>query len=190
MLAVARRKAAGAPSPRFVIGDMRTFELGELFDLAIIPAHSFQFMLSAADQVAALRCIRAHLVAGASIAIHVDHDLPAGLVEMDGVEHRGRVISEPATGRRYCARWAWSYDNGFQTATLRTAWIEVGDRDVDLRTWELEAMAFHVTGAVEMEHALLRAGFVEPRVVGAFDGSPLVHASPDMIWTARVAPAG
>ena len=61
MLAVARQKSQGLSNVRWVEGNMQAFELGERFDLILIPGHSFQFMLTPADQVACLNCIRQHL---------------------------------------------------------------------------------------------------------------------------------
>src|ERR1041385_1415242 len=58
MLSVAQSKNTDV---RWVQGDMRTFDLNETFDLIIVPAHSFQFMLTTADQVKALITFKQHL---------------------------------------------------------------------------------------------------------------------------------
>jgi len=184
MLEVARSKSQDGRNPRWVAGDMRTFSLDRRFDAAIVAAHSFQFMLTADDQVAALDRIRAHLHAGGRLAIHVDHDSPASLAEMDGTPRIGRPITDPSTGNRYRAAFAWRYDHARQDATLDWAWSERDDEDREIARHELAPMVLHVPSANEIEHALRRAGFRGLRVWGDFAGTPLVHDSPDMIWTA------
>lgn len=52
---------------------MRAFKLGEKFGLAIIPGHSFQYLNTPQDQLAALVCIRKHLSPGGTLVVHLDH---------------------------------------------------------------------------------------------------------------------
>ena len=73
MLDVARENSAGMGSIRWVQGDMRSFDLGEAFGLVIIPGHSFQNLLTAADQAACLDSIRRHLIPGGQLVVHLDH---------------------------------------------------------------------------------------------------------------------
>jgi SAM-dependent methyltransferase len=185
MLAVARATTRDAGNPRFVAGDMRTFELPDRFELAIIPAHSFQSMTSASEQLAALGRIRSHLVTGGRLVVHVNHDSLADLAEMDGVERSGQTITDPITGRRYRSGEVWTYDHAWQNATLRMAWCELDREDAVLARYELAPRVLHVPTAVELEHALRCAGFIEPTVRGGFDGSPFQADSSDMIWIAR-----
>jgi SAM-dependent methyltransferase len=184
MLEVARSRSQDATNPRWVVGDMRTFDLGEVFDAAIVPAHSFQFMLTPDDQVAALERIRSHLVPSGRLAIHLDHDPPAGLAAMDGTERTGRPITDPSTGRHYRPVFTWRYDHARQDATLDWAWSERDAEDREIACHALRPMVLHVPTANEIEHALRRAGFGELAVTGDFVGSPLRHESPDMVWTA------
>jgi SAM-dependent methyltransferase len=188
MLAFARAKANDAANPRYVLGDMRTFELDDRFDLALIPAHSFQFMTSADDQDAALRRIHEHLVPGGRLVVHVNHDSLADLAQMDGTERTGDPITELATRSRFRPSYAWTYSHAYQNATLRMAWNELGDENAVVQRWEIDPLVLHVMTAVEMEHALHRAGFESTTVIGSFDGSPFSADSPDMIWSARSGP--
>ena len=73
MLEVAREKSAGMSNMRWVQGDMRSFELGEAFDLVIIPGHAFQNIITPEDQVACLACIKRHLNPGGTLVVHLDH---------------------------------------------------------------------------------------------------------------------
>jgi SAM-dependent methyltransferase len=185
MLAVARTKVADTASPRFMFGDMRTFELRERFDIALIPGHSFQFMTNADDQVAALKRIAEHLVPGAPLLIHVSHDSLVDLAEMDGTKQSDDPITNSATGRRYRRDYAWTYDHAYQNATVRVTWSELDDDGAVVDGCDLEPLVLHVITAVEMEHALRRAGFGSAVVVGSFDGAPFRADSTDMIWTAH-----
>ncbi len=74
MLTNARQKSQGLSNVRWVEGDMKAFELAECFDLIMIPGHSFQFMLTPADQIECLTCIRHHLTPGGKLVVHVNHD--------------------------------------------------------------------------------------------------------------------
>ncbi len=99
MLAVARQKSQELSNVRWVEGDMQAFELDECFDLILVPGHSFQFMLTPADQVACLTCIRQHLTSGGKLVVHLNHDdlsWLGGLVQGQGTgfELRGRVPSK------------------------------------------------------------------------------------------------
>src|SRR5262245_22003682 len=54
MLAVAQQKSAGLQNIRWVQADMRSFALDEVFEMALIPGHAFQNLLTSEDQVACL----------------------------------------------------------------------------------------------------------------------------------------
>ena len=60
MIERARSKSAGLPT-RWVIGDARTFDLGEHFRLIFVTGNAFQSFLTLADQEALLERVRAHL---------------------------------------------------------------------------------------------------------------------------------
>jgi SAM-dependent methyltransferase len=72
MLERARRKASTAGCDiDFVQGDMRDFELGQLFSLIIVSCNSFGHLTQAGEIRAALRAIRRHLAPGGLIAFDV-----------------------------------------------------------------------------------------------------------------------
>jgi SAM-dependent methyltransferase len=70
---LARRKSAGEPAIRWAVADMRSFSLGETFDLVIVPGHSFQFMVDIADQLSRLGSIQRHLAPGWRLVLHIDN---------------------------------------------------------------------------------------------------------------------
>lgn len=100
LLALARR---GAPrGVELVQGDMRNFELGASFDRVLIPFTAFYCLLTRADAIACLRCVRRHLAQGGALAFDAyaadgfhaesspgDVD-PEDLSELVSFEHRGR----------------------------------------------------------------------------------------------------
>src|SRR3989454_5476290 len=62
MLSLARKKGATLrPRPRFVRADMRSFQLGERFDVAVCMFGAFGYLLTQRDALQSLRSIRAHL---------------------------------------------------------------------------------------------------------------------------------
>jgi len=76
MLEQAERKRAGEPADvarraRFVPGDMKRFDLGESFALAIIPFRAFQSLLDAEQQREALGTISRHLRPGGRLIIDI-----------------------------------------------------------------------------------------------------------------------
>ena len=73
MLAIARQKSANMDRIGWVEGDMRSFDLDKIFDLVVIPSHSFQNLNTAADQAACIECIWRHLKPGGLLIVHLDH---------------------------------------------------------------------------------------------------------------------
>ena len=81
MLDIARQKTRRMPNIRWVQGNMRAFELDERFGLAMIPGHSFLFLLTTEDQLSCLESIYRHLLPGGVLVIHLDHQDPGFLPE-------------------------------------------------------------------------------------------------------------
>jgi SAM-dependent methyltransferase len=184
MLSLARAKSVGCPNAQWVQGDMRSFELGRRYGLAIIPAHSFQFMLTPDAQSSCLRCVNRHLVPGGKLVIHLDHQdvrWLGGLVDRNAVPEAGREGIDPVDGHRIRPSHAWAFEPSTQTATVARSWedLDTGQR------WELEPMALHCAFRFEIEHLLCRADFAVDAVCGGFCGEALTDASSEMIWIAR-----
>jgi SAM-dependent methyltransferase len=183
MLALARAKSVGYPNAGWVQGDMRSFELGPRYGLAIIPAHSFQFMLTPEAQLSCLGCVNRHLVPGGKLVLHLDHqDLRwlGGLVGRNAVPEAGRERLDPVTGHRIRPSHAWAFEPSTQTATVAMSWedLDTGER------WQLDPMALHCAFRFEIEHLLCRTDFGVDAVFGGFRGEALTDASGDMIWIA------
>ena len=91
------------PNLRWVEADMRQFELDDQFGLVIIPGHSFQFMLTAEDQLQCLATIRRHLMPGGRLVVHLDHqklDWLGGLIGgKNNIFELAHELAHPRTGQ-------------------------------------------------------------------------------------------
>jgi ubiquinone/menaquinone biosynthesis C-methylase UbiE len=189
MLSVAREKSIEMSNAHWVQGDMRSFDLGATFGLAIIPGHSFQNILTVEDQVATFQSINRHLAPGAILVVHLDHLSVSWLGKLTGnlggvFETKGLFI-HPTTGEQIRTSQAWSYEPATQTAISQTLWEEIGaDGDVS-DSLESGPVRFHCVFRFEMVHLLARTGFTVEAVYGDFYRKELQDDSSEMIWIAR-----
>ena len=189
MLSAAGQKSQGMSNVRWVEGDMQDFMLGERFDLILIPGHSFQFMLTVADQLACLDCIRGHINSGGKLVVHLNHDDLSWLSELEqgkGTEYKlageYRLISTGGFVRQWTA---WSYESCTQTASAETKW-EIFSEDGTLKELHVcPKKDLHCFFRFEMEHLLARAGFEAEALYGDFFRQDFQNESPDMIWVAH-----
>lgn len=189
MLDVARQKSAGIGNVRWVHGDMRSFDLGQAFGLAIIPGHSFQNMVTAADQFSCLESIRRHLVPGGLLVVHLDHpemDWLGGLTgDQGGIFEITSEFVHPRTGRQFRTLQAWSYEPATQTAVSHRIWEELDAKGHVTNRLDRGPIRLHVVFRFEMEHLLARAGFTVAALYGDFVQGEFRDDSSDMIWVAR-----
>ena len=188
MLGVGRQKSQGLSNVRWVEGDMLSFELGECFDLILIPGHSFQFMLTPEDQAACLNCIRRHLAPKGKLVLHINHDdlsWLGGLAEGRGTEFK--LKGEYRRNSINVRAWtAWSYDARTQTASAVNVWEFIGKDGKVIERKETGPKHLHCVFPFEMEHLLDKVGFEVEALYGDFFRHELQNASPDMIWVAHV----
>lgn len=169
---------------------MRAFELGERYGLAIIPGHSFLFMLTPDDQVACLECIQRHLLPGGVLVVHLDHQDLDWLGEIGGpksrvFEARQKTRTHPQSGNPIRFLYAWTYERATQTATYLQAMEELGPGGDVLQRWDFEPKVMHCVFRFEMEHLLARVGYEILAVYGDFFKHELDNDSSEMIWVAR-----
>ncbi len=165
---------------------MRNFDLGEQFDLILIPGHSFQFMLTAADQLECLETLQRHLAPHGTLIIHLDHQSFAWLAEVGGAQagifQAGSVVTDPVTGKRYRTFSSWAYDPATQTATADKYYEKLGPGGQVLARLERGPLHLHCLFRTEMEHLLARAGFTVQALYGDFARNPLCPSSSEMLW--------
>jgi hypothetical protein len=165
---------------------MRKFDLGEQFDLIIIPGHSFQFMLTAEEQVECLETIKCHLAPGALLIIHLDHQDLAWLGEVGGEKagafKPGSKATDPQTGQRFRSFYSWAYERATQTAIADKYYEELGPHGEVLQQINRGPLRLHCVFRTEMEHLLARCGFNLLALYGDFEHSPLQNDSSEMVW--------
>lgn len=190
MLAIARgaldrRGLAGAAELHHA--DMRTFELGERFPLALVALDSFGLLQRRSDQHAALARIAAHLVPGGLLVL----DLANG--NLRGGEAREELLlqhagQDPVSGRPLSKWTARGTDLADQVDHFTYLYDEVqDDGTVKRRTAELVLRYF---GRFEMELLLERAGFVTEALYGSYDLAPFSSESERLIAVAARATPG
>jgi ubiquinone/menaquinone biosynthesis C-methylase UbiE len=186
MLAVARQKSAGLQNMRWVQGDMRSFELGEAFELVIIPGQAFHNLNTPADQAACLACIQRHLNPGGTLVVHLDLPWLGDLRrEKGGVFEAAEQFQHPDTGHPIRALRAWSYEPSTQTAIEQTVWEEMDADGQVVNRVERRPIRLHCVFRFEMEHLLARVGLEVEAVYGNFFQQEFQDDSSDMIWIAR-----
>ena len=191
MLEVAREKGKGIPNLKWVEADMRDFELGETFDLVLIPGHAFQNLNTTQDQVACMQCIYRHIKPGGRLVVHLDHQSVENFIWLGGLAGGKGGVFEAAeefqyalTGHQVRALRAWDYEPATQTAISTTAWEEIGANGQVVDSWKTPPVRLHCVYPFEMEHLLARVGFRLENVYGDFFGHPLEDKSSNMIWVA------
>ena len=186
MLEVARQKSNNMPNLRWIQGDMRAFDLGEVFDLILIPGQSFHNLLTPEDQVACLSSVKRHLNPLGTLVIHLDHqemDWLGTLVgEQGGVFEQTDQFQHPQTGHQIRTLNAWSYEPATQTAVKQTVWEEIDRDGAAINRTKSRKVNLHCVFRFEMEHLLARVGFKIKALYGHFSKQPLWNESAEMIW--------
>ncbi len=189
LLTVARQKGRSVRNVEWAQGDMRTCAFGRVFGLALIPGHSFQFMLTPEDQLACLETIGRHLSNDGILVVHIDHQdmgwLAGLLRNKDTPEETVRELPHPITGGRFRTRHTWAFEPATQTATVTRRWEALDAGGAIIARWEMAPAALHCVFRFEMEHLLRRAGFAIEALYGDFFKADLGGASESMIWVAR-----
>jgi SAM-dependent methyltransferase len=186
MLALARSKldAAGLDA-QLVEADMRTFALQRAdFDLAIVAVKSFAYLTEAADQLACLRAIHAHLRPGGLLAIDLMHprlewlSAPSGSVRDDLLQHvpeRGVTLSRVES--------VVATDLARQVRTIRSIYETVDDAGHVVEKRFVE-WPYRWIYRFEAEHLLQRAGFEVEAVYGGYQREPFTSESRTMLFVA------
>ncbi|MBE0634649.1 class I SAM-dependent methyltransferase, partial [Candidatus Bipolaricaulota bacterium] len=82
MLSIARAKSASLKNVTFVQADMRSFDLNRDFALALVPAYSFQLLLTEKAQKTCLEKISKHLIPRARLVLHLERQDPDWLASL------------------------------------------------------------------------------------------------------------
>jgi SAM-dependent methyltransferase len=191
MLARCREKLAALPAEararaKLVQGDMSDFDLGDTFDLILIPFRAFQHLIAVDAQLGCLRAARKHL-----------ND--AGRLIIDVFNPSLRILSDPA----YLEEGAFpdleaTLPDGRKVRRAgRFAAVHIAEQvnevelifyvtQADGRTERLvQAFPMRYFFRYELEHLLARAGFRVSALYGDFTPSPLQDNSSELIFVAE-----
>lgn len=185
MLAIARAKAQAlgvSDRAHLVQGDMRQFELECRFGLIYSAINSFMHLETQADQLAALRCCRRHLLAGGLLVL----DLFPPHVE-DLVNDDGRLIvqgtwQDPTSGATVIKQYTRQVDLAEQTIHVHFFYDEVFPDRTLRRT--IAPFTMRYLGRFEAELLLEKAGFALEAIYGSWEMDPFVSESERMILVA------
>jgi SAM-dependent methyltransferase len=190
MLARAREKAARLPHVpvRWEQADMRDFSLEECFGLVIIPARSFQHLLTPEDQVRALSNILDHLLPGGRLILNLfvphlqmiaEHSTTTR--EMLKFDHE---YTDPDTGQKVPVWESRRYDPHTQRIDQQYRYEHL-DAEGSVIATRYRRFSLCYIWPREMEHLLVRCGYVIEALYGWFDRSPFGAGSKEQIWVAR-----
>lgn len=178
------RLAASGLSDRVELfeADMRAFDLGRTFPLAVLPYRVFSHALTVGDQLATLRCLRAHLPPGGRLVLNIP--VPGG---REDVGRRGLLQRE---GR-------FPLEDGREAVLFRQTDVEPATQLVRFHfvVDELDAdgsvlrrvhgdTTVRLCSPGELEHALARAGFRVRERYGWFDRRPFDADAPEFVCVA------
>jgi SAM-dependent methyltransferase len=184
MIEMARKKAAALGlTPRLTVADMRDFTMPRRYGLITIPFRAFQHLLTSADQVASLRCIREHLEGGGALVSNVFFPSFERMVQPDGEQVLEREFPHPETGLPVAMYTRRQADRVNQVLRVERELVESDARGYAARTHR-DRFSMRWIWKSEMELLLGAAGFMRWSVQGGFDGRPLEQGAEEMVWTA------
>lgn len=166
-----------------VEADMRGFDLGRTFPLAILPYRVFAHARTTDEQVATLSTIRDHLDPGGRVVLNVTIPHVSDLVASDGLRHEGR-FTLPDGSTAVLWRQA-EYEPGTQQLTFHFVVDHLDDEGEVTRRVHGSSTVRQTTPG-EVDHALARAGFAVQDRWGWFDRRPLAaHATEYVVAATR-----
>lgn len=183
MLGRARRRVAAAGQEHrieLVEADMRGFDLGRSFALAVLPYRVFAHARTPDEQVATLEAIRRHLRPGGRVVLNVSIPHPADLSSFDGLRHEGRFRLDDTEA----VLWRQvEYHPGTQQLTFHFVVDHLADDGEVVRRVHGESTMRQSTPG-EIDHALARAGFTVTDRWGWFDRRPVEAYSSEYVVAA------
>lgn len=188
MLALARDKAARAGPEvaarvQLVQDDMRSFELNDRFDLAIIAVKSLAYLTERADQQRALAAVARHLRPGGVLALDLLNPSPAWLLEQPGSLHQDLAQHVPERGVTVVrTETVVQTDRAAQVRLIRSAY-ELIAADGSLTKYLVE-WPYRYVFRFEAEHLLERAGFEIEALYGGYRREPFTSESPTQLFVA------
>jgi SAM-dependent methyltransferase len=162
----------------WVQGDCHTFALAGRFRLALMTSHAFQFLPTAADQIATLECIHAHLAPNGLFAFETRNP-PADGDRAAAPTPQTHTVQD-AHGRWLDVQITSRYDPESQIERFEKVYTvrETGKR----RSY---AFSLRYTRLEQLNILLHAHGFVVSSQYGDWDASPVTPISPEIITICR-----
>lgn len=184
MLARARQTLEGVEvrgGVELVEADMRGFDLGRTFPLAILPYRVFAHALTTDEQVTTLQAISRHLDPGGRIVLNVTIPHTTDFSLADGLRHEGRFVLPDGVE---AVLWRQAeYEPGTQQLTFHFVVDHLAvDGEVTRRVHGSSTVRQTTPG--EIDHALARAGFTVQGRWGWFDRRPLAGSASEYVVAA------
>jgi SAM-dependent methyltransferase len=193
MLARAREKLALAAAPvqtrlRLVYGDMTNFDLGQQFQLVVIPFRAFQALLTPEAERSCLEAIRRHLAPGGRLVIDVfdprlDLLLPGRIVRSEPLDRR--EVRHPRTGNIVRIDVLDRFTDTLNQV-LEETWrfSEIDPTGATIRE-ETESLRLRWLYRQEMRYLLELCGFEVEAEYSDFFRSPPAYGK-EQVWVAHV----
>lgn len=169
-----------------VEGDMRDFELGQRFPLALMTYRTFMHCLTPEEQLACLACIYRHLEPGGELVCNLWAAHPGTLARFPTAydENTFQMVGKtPIPGEGLLLEHmhtAWRDD--FLQLLHERHWLREVDPEGRLAHEEQLRMTRAWLTPREMEHLVARAGFTTLAVLGDFTGTSLGPEHTEMVW--------
>jgi SAM-dependent methyltransferase len=191
MLAELRRRLEREPPDvrarvRPVRGDLAALRLPRAFPLVIAAMNTLQVLTEAADRLACLRGVRAHLAEAGELAFEVALPDPGEIVATMGIERSNGHHRDGAGGPLlFHSGWYDSWDPETRTLefTLRIARLHGASPPREV----LRRHRVHLFSPDEIAGLLAAAGLEAVEVSGGFDGAPLGPGSERQVYRCRAA---
>lgn len=161
-----------------VEADMRGFDLGRSFRLAILPYRVFAHARTTDEQLSTLQAIRDHLAPGGRIVLNVTVPHAADLSAWDGLRHEGQFTLPD--GQQAVLWRQVEYRPGTQALTFHFV-VDHLDPDGVVTRRVHGTSTVRQTTPGEIDHALARAGFTLQDRWGWFDRRPLGEHSEEYV---------
>ena len=188
MLSRLRQKASALGfEPRLHQASMSSFHLPRRFALIIITFNAFVHNLTTDDQLATLKTCRDHLEPGGLLAFDTYFPGPACTAAPSGTREMEMEIPHPQTGLPVRLWDTRSFDRVEQLQFSCTE-IEMLDASGKVIATHPSKTTVRWIYKAEMELLLRVAGFARWKILGGFDGRPLLHETDAMIVQAWTAP--
>jgi 2-polyprenyl-3-methyl-5-hydroxy-6-metoxy-1,4-benzoquinol methylase len=166
-----------------VKGDMRSFRIDVAFALVMIPFRAFLHNVTADDQLACLRCARAHLSGGGRIAFNVFHPsleyMAQHVAALAGV-WRWRESRELPDGTLLMRSEANRYDTVRQRVHSQHRY-EVYDIDGTLTRTVVHSLELAYLYPGDVRSLLEKSGFTDVVIKGGFGDEPFASDTDELV---------